>query len=145
MNFRIETSPASIAAAEEGFRVAVIYTGVDTTVTALQTAASLASRLKARIVLVGLQLVPYPRALNNSPVGTDFQERRLCAIAMQAHVQAEVRIYLCRDRLRALELVLDPHSPIVIGGRKRLWPTTESSLARALRRAGHEVILTVAE
>ena len=145
MNFSIESSPAWMAAVQEDFTVAVIYTAVDATVTALQTAASLASRLKARIVLVGFQIVPYPCALNNPPVRTDFQERRLCAIAMQADVQTEVRIYLCRDRLQALELVLDPHSPIVIGGRKRPWPTAETRLARGLRRAGHEVIFAVAE
>jgi hypothetical protein len=145
MNFKIESSSRPAAAPGKDFTVAVIYTSGDATVAALQTAASLASRLKAHIVLVGLQLVPYPRLLNNPPVQTDFQERHLCAIARQAHVETEVRIYLCRDPLKALEMVLDPYSPILIGGRKRPWPTAESRLARALRRAGHEVIFTVAE
>ena len=54
-------------------------------------------------------------------------------------------IYLCRDRVETLTAVLSPHSLVVIGGRKRWWPTAEKRLARKLRRAGHEVIFTETE
>ncbi len=145
MDVRIDHPPERPAAAAAGGRltVAVICTAADATITALRTAASLASRLHAHIVLVALQIVPYPRPLNSSPVRTDFQQRRLCAIAIEARVETDVRVYLCRDRLQALGVVLDPHSLVVIGGRKRAWPTAETRLARQLRRAGHHVILTV--
>jgi hypothetical protein len=43
--------------------------------------------------------------------------------------------------METLAAVLEPHSLIVLGARKRWWPTQEKRLARKLRRAGHEVIL----
>jgi hypothetical protein len=52
---------------------------------------------------------------------------------------------LCRDRLETLKSVLNPRSLVVMSGRKRWWPTAEKSLAKTLRRAGHEVIFTEAE
>jgi hypothetical protein len=39
-----------------------------------------------------------------------------------------------------LTAVLDPNSLVVVGGRKRFWPTQEELLAKTLRRQGHEVI-----
>ena len=70
---------------------------------------------------------------------------QLRVIADKSAVETIVRIYLCRDRWQALEQALRPRSVVVIGGRKRWWPTRESRLARRLRRAGHEVILAETE
>jgi len=39
-----------------------------------------------------------------------------------------------------LRLVLKPHSLIIVGGRKRWWPTSEQRLAQALKKDGHHVI-----
>jgi hypothetical protein len=41
--------------------------------------------------------------------------------------------------------VLSPRSLVIVGGRKRRWPTAEERLARQLRRNGHEVIFTETE
>jgi alkylated DNA repair dioxygenase AlkB len=67
------------------------------------------------------------------------------ALAAESPVETTVRICLCRDRWEALEVLLEPRSLVVLGGRKRWWPTRESRLAQKLRRAGHEVILTETE
>ena len=50
-----------------------------------------------------------------------------------------------RDPAETLAAVLKPDSVVVLGGRKRWWPTTEERLARKLRRIGHEVIFTETE
>jgi len=71
----------------------------------------------------------------------DFSERRFRVIAAESPVETTVRLYLCRDRMETLAAVLEPHSLIVLGGRRRWWPTQEKRLVRKLRRAGHEVIL----
>ena len=63
----------------------------------------------------------------------------------QSAVDTAIQIYLCRDRWEALFSVLKPYSLVVIGGKKRWWPTPESRLANKLRNAGHEVILTETE
>lgn len=49
------------------------------------------------------------------------------------------RLYLCRDRLDVLARVLRPESTVVIGGRRRWWPTGESRLAKALRSRGRQM------
>lgn len=125
--------------------VIVIFTSVDATLQALKEAGNLAHQLNGRIMLVAPQVVPYPLPLASPPVLLDWNERRLRVIADESAVETIVRIYLCRDRWQALEQALRPHSVVVVGGRKRWWPTRESRLARRLRRAGHQVILTETE
>ena len=39
-------------------------------------------------------------------------------------VETIVRLYLCRDRFETLQAVLRPRSLVVIGGRRRWWPTS---------------------
>ena len=125
--------------------VAVVFTSATPTIAALKKAGALADKLGARINMVVPQIVPYPLPLESPPVLLDFSERRFREIAMESPVETNVRIYLCRDRLETLKSVLAPGSLVVIGGRKRWWPTREKRLAQQLRRAGHEVIFTETE
>jgi hypothetical protein len=119
----------------------VVFTSDAPTQHALRNAAALAGQLRARITLVVPQIVPYPMPLTTPPVLLDFSERRMASIAAEAEVETTVRIYLCRDRWDALTQALGPGSLVVLGRRKRWWPTSESMLARQLRRAGHEVVV----
>lgn len=125
--------------------VAVVFTSQHHTIAALRKAGALANRLNARLVLLAPQEVPLPLPIESPPVLLEFSERRFAEIIKEAPVEAIVQIYLCRNRLDTLLAVLKPHSLVVIGGQKRWWPTAEKSLARCLRRAGHEVIVTEAE
>jgi hypothetical protein len=142
-----ETTPPRALGArrEEVLNVFVIFTSVDATLQALKRAGNLAHQLHGRIMLVAPQVVPYPLPLTSPPVLLDWNERRLRVIADQSEVETIVRIYLCRDRWQALEHLLRPHSIVVVGGRKRWWPTRESRLARRLHHAGHEVIFAKTE
>jgi hypothetical protein len=123
----------------------VVFTSSEATVLALKRAAILASRLHARVELIVTQIVPYFLPLDLPPVDLNFCRRRLCALARETPVEPSVRLFLCRDRLATLKKVLKPHSLIVVGGRKRWWAMEEKSLARKLRRAGHDVIFTETE
>ena len=105
----------------------------------------MASSLSARVTLLVPQVVPYPLPLETPPVLVDFSERRFRLIACQSPVETRVRIFLCRDRFEILNSVLSPRSLVVVGGRRRWWPTAERRLARKLRGAGHEVIFTETE
>lgn len=125
--------------------VSVVFTSVECTIPALKKAAALADRLRARITLLVPQVVPYPIPLASPPILLDFSERRFRIIVAQSPVETRVHVYLCRDRLNALEIMLRPRSLVVVGGRKRWWPTAEKKLARQLRRAGHEVVFTEME
>jgi hypothetical protein len=125
--------------------ISVIFTSVPATMAALRTAGALASRLNGCITLVVPEVVPYHLPLNKPPVLHDWNERRFRLLAEGSPVATSVRFYLCRDREETLAKVLKPHSLVVIGGKKRWWPTSESRLARKIRRLGHEVIFTEME
>jgi hypothetical protein len=84
-------------------------------------------------------LIRYP--FETPPVLLEFNEDRFRVIASESWVETSVQIYLCRDRLEMLLRMLSPNSLVVIGGRKKWWPTTETLTARRLRQAGHKVIL----
>lgn len=137
--------PPAIQDTEPWLSVAVVFTSVESTLAALRKAGALADRLSSRITLLVPQVVPFPLPLTSPPVLLDWNERRFRVIAEESRVETTIRIYLCRDRLEALRTVLSPHSLLVVGGRKRWWPTVEKRLARQLRRAGHEVIFTEVE
>jgi hypothetical protein len=132
--------------AEYRLNISVVFTSVESTLTALRKAAALATSLRARITLLVPQVVPIPLPLENPPVLVDFNEKRFRLIAGQCPVETRVRIYLCRDNLQALSSFLSPGSIVVLGGRKRRWwPSPDARLARKLSRAGFEVIFTETE
>jgi hypothetical protein len=124
------------------FEFSVVFTSFDATIAALKMAAALASGLSARITLVVPQVVPYPLPLENPQVVLEFTQKRLGEVATNIPVEMTIRHYLCRDRLVTLSAVLKPGSIVVIGARKKWLPTREKTLARRLRRFGHDVILT---
>jgi hypothetical protein len=136
---RVPREPAA-AEADSELHIAVIFTSVEATLSALRRAAILANRLPARITLMVPQVVPYPLPLTTPPVPLDFTERRFRVIAEESPVETTVCIYLCRNRVDALTSVLRPHSTVVIGDSGKWWQTEEKRLARQLRRAGHEVV-----
>lgn len=137
-------SPVSTPSDHE-LNISVIATSLEATAAALKKAGGLANRLGARISLTVPQVVPFPLPLESPPVLVEFNENRYRAIANENPVETSVNIYLCRDRFEALRSVLKPRSLVVVGGRRRWWPTPERRLARKLRKAGHEVILIETE
>src|SRR6266404_3571256 len=115
---------------DQKLKIAVIFTSVEATLQALKQAGNLANSLGARIKLVVPQVVPYPLPLETPPVLVEFNENRFRVTASESPVETSVQIYLCRDRLEMLTSVLQPGSVVVLGGRKRWWPTKDEVLAR---------------
>src|SRR5450631_1985941 len=133
------TQPTEVEA-DQQLNIAVVFTSVESTLTALKEAGNLANSLGARITLVVPQVVPHPLPLETPPVLVEFNENRFRVMASQSPVETSVQIYLCRDRLQTLASALAPGSIVVLGGRRRWWPTKDELLARQLRRAGYEVV-----
>ncbi len=120
--------------------VAVVFTKIPATLCALRKAADLTRDLNARIRLLVPEVVPYPLPLDHPPAPVEFTERRFLATALAQTVETHVEVYLCRDIEALLWEELVPRSLVVIGGRKRWWPTRETRLAAKLRRRGHVVV-----
>jgi hypothetical protein len=142
---RKRSSPSQKEESEHLLEVWVVFTSTSATAAALRTAGVLADSLNARIKLVVPQVVPFPLPLESPPVLLEFSEHRLRQIAVESPVETAVQIYLCRDAWETIRTALAPRSLVVIGGRTRWWRTGEESLARKLRRAGHEVIFAETE
>ena len=135
----------SVDKADSQLNISVVFTSVQATLSALREAGRLMSNLGGYITLIVPQVVPYPLPLTSPPVLVDFNERRLRVIASKCRVETRVSIYLCRNPLETLQSVLKPHSLVVLGSRKRWWPTAEKRLAKKLRRFGHQVVVTERE
>jgi len=140
-----QTVPTPCEQPEQQVAVSVVFTSASATAAALRRAATVAGSLNGRIKLVAPQIVPYHLPLESPPVLLDFSEHRLREIATESPVETTVQIYLCRDSWETLKTVLAPHSLVVVGGKRRWWPTKEEKLARRLRRAGYEVIFAETE
>ena len=143
--YRESQHPGPAEDRNQGLNVTVVFTSVEATLVALKEAGALASSLGARITLLVPQVVPYPLPLETPPVLIDFNMKRFRVIASQSPVETSVQIYLCRDKFETLASVLSPGSVVVLGGRKRWWPTREKSLARKLHAVGHEVVFKETE
>ncbi len=130
---------------ETQLNISVVFTTEEATAKALETAVTLANRLGARITLLAPQVVSYHLPIDQPQILRDWNENRLRALAASCPVETTVCFYLCRNAAETLIRRIRPHSLIVIGTKKRWWPTAETSLAKRLRQAGHEVLLTELE
>jgi len=135
-----DPTPLAGVEVDQQLKIAVVFTSVESTLAALKEAGNLAGSLGARITLVVPQVVPFPLPLETPPVLVEFNENRFRVMASESPVETSVQIFLCRDRFETLAAVLKPGSIVVVGGRKRWWPTKDEVLARQLRRAGYEVL-----
>lgn len=121
--------------------MSVVFTSVDATLAAIRVARRFAEAMGTGVTLVHFQPVAFAAPLEAppglSPVETD---------AFRAHLEAEgggdtrVRVFVCRDPRRMMSLALGAHSLVVIGGRRRWWPTRANRWRRLLEAQGHWVI-----
>jgi hypothetical protein len=125
---------------ERKLEVNVIFTTTPGTLAALRLAGQHACDLRGRINILVVQVVPYPLPLENPLVTPEFTTQRYRTLAADQEIETRVEVYLCRNPRQPLLRALKPNSLVVIGGRKRRWPTREQALARILRSHGHQVI-----
>jgi hypothetical protein len=134
------TLARSILSAQATMEVVVLHTTIEETLAALKAAAQLADGLSARIRLLVLEVVPYPLPLDRPNVPLPFTRRRFRTLAQGSAVETNVDIHLVRDPDKAIGSVLEPHSVVVMGARRRWWPCAHGRVARRLERMGHSVV-----
>lgn len=126
----------------------VIFTDPAATAAALKSAETMARGLGCCIHLRAVVGVPIQLPLDQPMVPVSFFEQLLRNLVYELEsdtFEPIISVYLCRDRVKTLLEILRPNSLVVIGGRKRPWPTSESRTARILQSAGHRVVLVSIE
>jgi hypothetical protein len=120
--------------------VYAVYTSIDDTLAAVRVAGEFARRLGVPVTLIHFRTVPYALSVDEptgmSPVETEAFVTRLRAEGLDTRV----RVYLCRDRRRAVPLAFRPHSLIVVAGQRSWWPIESERWRRTLEAAGHFVV-----
>jgi len=125
--------------------VVVLFTSTNRTLKALESARSLANTLCLPIVVLATPVVPYPLELEEPQVPFNFKIGNFAETAKQYPEDISVVAYNCRDRMQALKQVLPPDSPVLVGIRKRWWPTCDEQLAKDLGGAGYSVTVVETE
>jgi hypothetical protein len=128
-----------------GSPVHVVFTSFDRTLKALQKAMQLAGTSNSEVDVLAVQVVPFVLPLDEPPAPFEFLVRRFAEVADRFSGQIKIKPYLCRDLLEALKRIIDHKCTVVMGVRKRWWPTREERVARQLQRAGFNVVIVETE
>jgi hypothetical protein len=121
--------------------VNVIFTTIDGTMAALRVAAALARACQATIRLI----VPQSPTLSPPADGHDVRspvESGALHARIESEIDAHVDVLVCvsRDVAAVARMLLRTHALVVIGGRRRWWPTRHERLRRTLEAHGHFVL-----
>ena len=123
-----------------GDRVFVVFTTLADTMAAVDVADGLARSRGVPVTVVHFRTVshalPVDRPDGISPLESEDFHGELCAHGRFV----DARIILCRDERTAIAQAFTPHSLIVVGGRRRWWPTRAEKWCRMLEDAGHYVV-----
>jgi hypothetical protein len=111
----------------------------------LKRAMALTAGLKATVRLVAVHAIPYPLPFHCPTALHAHLVEQLVDLASRCPLAVDPQVVLARYRDDGFRHVLKPASIVLIGVRKRFWPTREEKLARALARDGHQVALLYLE
>ena len=123
----------------------VAYTRPDVTRAVVERAAALTRGLNARLSLVAVHPVPCSSPAACPSATHAFLVDRLLELCAGSPLPASAQVILAHTRAEGFRHALKPDSMVLIGARKRLWPTRDEHLARDLRAAGHNVTLVYVE
>ena len=103
--------------------------------------AGVCSDLDVHVALVDIQVVPFPCPLDQPPISREFSERRLQQLLKDSRLPGHAAVLYTRDWRETFSKVLEPKSLVILATQKKWWPTRQQTLARALTKAGHQVML----
>src|SRR5262245_26875355 len=120
--------------------VYVVYTSIDETFAALRTAGGFATALRVPLILVHYRTVPYPLPVDGPTGLSPIQSEEFLERLRAERLDVQSRVYLCRDDRQAIARGLTSPSLVVVGGRRRWWPTRAEGWRHTLEAAGHYVV-----
>jgi hypothetical protein len=120
--------------------VVIPFTTPELTLAAIRHAGA-CSDLDVHVALIDLQVVPFPCPIDQPPINNEYSQHRLQELFSESGVPGRAAVLYTRDWLEGFRRVLEPNSLVVMATKRRWWPTREMKLARALSKAGHQVML----
>src|SRR5262245_1013653 len=118
----------------------VVFTTIDETLEALRVASTLARAMTVPVALIHFRTDPHTSSPGDAEASSRRETDECVRRARAEGIDLRVRLYLYRDLDRVIPMAFKPHSLIVIGGRRRWWPTASERLCRRLEAAGHIVL-----
>jgi hypothetical protein len=131
--------PAAAPAVFTG-TVTVVFTTTEETLEALRVASALARAMTRSVTLIHFRTDPHASSLDDADATSPHETEECVRRARAEGVDVHVRLYLYRDLDHVIPMAFKRHSLIVIGGRRRWWPTASERLCRRLEAAGHIVL-----
>ena|SRR5438067_13017558 len=125
----------------ESAEIVVLHTGPELTPCALQAATNLTKGLNFHLVLIAVNIVPYPLQLGPLSIMEKHLECELQRAAERTSLPVVARIAFARDISEAFRQCVRPNSLVVIGSRKRWWRTRAEKWARELAADGFRTAL----
>jgi len=138
---RIDPGQLGLESFSGELEVVVPYIDADTTRAVLCKAAVLTAGLQARVLLVGVQCVPFPADLRFAASAHSFLVEQLMNLADECRLPVRPQVVLARSIQDGLRFAIHPDSTVLMGTRRHLWRTSEERLARLLVQDGHSVVL----
>ena len=138
---RIDPGSLPPDGASPAIELAVLYTEPVLAHALLCRAAALTAGLDARIRLIAVHTVPYPRDFECPAAVHAHLVECLIELASRCALPVSPVVVLARSREEGFQYALDAESTILVGSRRRYWRTPEERLARILAQAGHKVAL----
>jgi hypothetical protein len=119
--------------------VTVLFTGLASTLRALAVARGLGRALGARVMVIAVKTA---RLAADGSQAASAQDDEAAALQLQLRAAGDVRfrVFAAPSADDALRVALAPASLVVVGGRRRWWPTATSRLCGALEALGHFVL-----
>jgi hypothetical protein len=121
--------------------VTVIFTNPRDTLAAVRAALAWKSDWAPRLFILAAHVAPYPLALGEPAVDLGVLKRAILQVGLSAGVEANVQIFLCRDRMETIGRVVHRGATVVVGARKYRWLGSGQRIARVLARTGRTVLL----
>lgn len=120
--------------------VSVLFTTEEETLAAARVGSVLAEAMAVPLTVIHFRTVPYPLSVH-APVGVSPVESDVFRHGLEScGIDARVRVFLCRKRESVIPMAFKGHSLIIMGGKRRWWPTAAQRLRRRLEAAGHFVL-----
>ena len=120
-------------------QITVLFTGLAPTLRAVAVARGLGRALGAQVAVVVVKTPKYPPRGGQAPTTRDAEAEAL-QMRLRATGDIRYRVVAAPRTSEALSVALAPGSLVVVGGRRRWWPTPASRLCRLLEARGHYVL-----